>query len=124
MYMKSVIFGPCSQPNAPSTGTPPLPPRTHHEVHDPPAQPGPQHMPQHMAYAGPPGAPPPAGLEVGSAVQLAQDPSRTGVIRWTGYLPGRPGLIAGVELVSDVCVLYVSNVLFIIVHCYVCRISQ
>ena len=54
------------------------------------------------AYANLPGAPPPAGLEVGSPVQLVQDPGRTGVIRWMGYLQGIQGAIAGVELVSCV----------------------
>ena len=62
-----------------------------------------QHTPQHVAYAGQPGAPPPAGLGVDSAVQLVQDSNRTGVIRWIGYFPGIQGLKAGVELVSDVC---------------------
>ena len=49
----------------------------------------------------PPGTSPAASLSVGSAVQLVQDCSCTGVIRWTGYLPGAPLLIAGVELVSS-----------------------
>lgn len=42
----------------------------------------------------------PIHLEVGSAVQYANNDSRTGVIRWIGNLPGMQGTIAGVELVS------------------------
>ena len=39
-------------------------------------------------------------LEVGAPVELVQDPSRHGVIRWLGTLPGILGTTAGVELVS------------------------
>ena len=76
----------------------PLPPPEAHN--HPSAQPG----PQHVVYTGPPGTTPPRDLDIGSVVQLAPDPSRTGVIRWTGNLPEIQGLIAGVELVSDVLV--------------------
>ena len=61
----------------------------------------PSHPFHHPPPSQPPATFPPASLSVGSAVQLVQDPSRTGVIRWTGYLPGAPLLIAGVELVSS-----------------------
>ena len=61
----------------------------------------PSHPFRHPPPSQPPGNSPPASLSVGSAIQLVQDPSRTGVIRWTGYLPGAPLLIAGVELVSS-----------------------
>ena len=44
-----------------------------------------------------------AGVEVGSHVQLIQDLSCTGVIRWMGHLPEIHGYIAGVELVSQSC---------------------
>lgn len=75
---------------------------------------------QHMSYAGQP-SPPHAGvaqagglaLLLGLSVSLANDSNCTGVIRWTGYLPGRPGLIAGVELVSDVCVCYTCQVYYL-----------
>ena len=68
----------------------------------------PSHHPagQHVAYAGRPDvrySPDPSlsgGLGVGSPVQLVGDPSRTGVIRWTGKLLEVTGYIAGVELVS------------------------
>ena len=43
----------------------------------------------------------PAKLTVGSPVQLIQDHSRTGVIRWMGTLPEAKRYIAGVELVSS-----------------------
>ena len=65
---------------------------------------------QHVAYVGRPdashsGGPPDpslsAGLGIGSPVQLLGDPSRTGVIIWSGTLPETKGHhIAGVELVS------------------------
>ena len=55
---------------------------------------------QHRAYAGPPGQPTPT-LEVGSPVQLVQDSSRHGVVRWLGTLPEIQGAIAGVELVRS-----------------------
>ena len=42
----------------------------------------------------------PAGLEVGSPVQLIQDLNCTGVLRWMGHLPEIHGYIAGVELVG------------------------
>ena len=47
-----------------------------------------------MAYGGQP------LLQVGSPVALVQNPSRHGVIRWLGTLPGILGTTAGVELVS------------------------
>ena len=39
-------------------------------------------------------------LEVGSAVRLANNESKTGVIRWIGTFPGMQVAIAGIELVS------------------------
>ena len=43
-------------------------------------------------------------LDIGSTIQIPSTeyghPMRYGVIRWIGELPGVPGLIAGVELVS------------------------
>ena len=62
----------------------------------------PQSEPFNLAYSTLPGAPPPVDLEVGSPVQLVQDPGRTGVIKWMGCLQGIQGLIAGMELVSCV----------------------
>ena len=62
------------------------------------SQPG-QH---HVAYDGQSQQSAPSGLEVGSAVQIANNDSRTGVIRWIGEFLGMQGLIAGVELVSSV----------------------
>ena len=40
-------------------------------------------------------------FSLGSTVQLSPDPSRYGVIRWIGTLPGIEGRITGVELVSN-----------------------
>ena len=77
--------------------SPPLPAHPH-----PPPHEQPQSEPHNLAYLNLPGAPPPAGLEEGSPVQLVQDPGRTGVIKWMGYLHGIQGAIAGVELVSCV----------------------
>ena len=54
---------------------------------------------QHRAYAGHPSQAPPA-LDIGSPVELVQDPSRHGVVKWLGPLPEARGLVAGVELVS------------------------
>ena len=51
-----------------------------------------------MAYTGHSGHP--ANLGVGSPVQLMQDHTRHGVVRWLGDLREVKGLIAGVELVS------------------------
>ena len=73
------------------------------------SQPGQHHVSQpqpeqrHLAYDGQPRpqhSAPPSGLEVDSVVQIANNDSRTGVIRWIGEFPGMQGLIAGVELVS------------------------
>ena len=41
-----------------------------------------------------------ANMGVGSPVELAQDHTRHGVIKWLGTLPDVRGFIAGVELVS------------------------
>ena len=84
--------------------SPPLPAHPH-----PPPHKQPQSEPHNLAYANLPGAPPPAGLEVGSPVQLVQNPGRTGVIRWMGYLHGIQGAIAGVELVSCVSLMLFTN---------------
>ena len=48
-----------------------------------------------VAYAGHTHA-----LDVGSPVQLVQDPNHHGVVMWLGTLPEARGLVAGVELVS------------------------
>ena len=87
-----------TQYGVPSTGTPPLQPPPPH-----PHQPLPQSQPRqhHVAYDGQQGSAPPSGLEVGSAVQIANNDTRTGVIRWIGTFPSMQGVIAGVELVSD-----------------------
>ena len=57
---------------------------------------------QHMAYDGQQRSAPShhVGLEVGSAVQIVNNDSRTGVVMWIGTLPGVQGEVAGVELVS------------------------
>ena len=62
-----------------------------------PGQPGQGH---NIAYDGRQRFAIPSGLEVGSAVQLVNNDSRTGVIRWIGTFPGMQGVIAGLELVS------------------------
>ena len=62
--------------------------------------PSPHYLQQHMAYGGQQRSSHRAGLEVGSAVQIANNDSRTGVVRWIGPLPGVQGEVAGVELVS------------------------
>ena len=67
-------------------------PRQYHVSQSQPGQ-------RHVAYDGQQSAPP-SDLEVGSGVQIANNDSRTGVIRWIGEFPGMQGLIAGVELVS------------------------
>ena len=43
---------------------------------------------------------PATALEVGSLVQLVEDPTRTGRIRWMGTPPETKAFMAGVELVS------------------------
>ena len=60
---------------------------------------------QHVAYSGPADPTLPAGLGIGSPVQLKMDPYRIGVIRWIGTLSEIQGSIAGVELVSDVIII-------------------
>ena len=66
-------------------------------------EPAPPHLGQNVAYANFPGTDSsvaPANLGIDSPVQLIQDASRTGVIRWMGTLPEAKGVVAGVELVS------------------------
>ena len=53
-----------------------------------------------VAYAGHPTQGPPANMGVDSPVELVQDPTRHGVVKWLGTLPEARGLVAGVELVS------------------------
>lgn len=80
-------------------------PQLQHQIY---SQPHPQTQPPHhhpphpqlrhnMAYDGQHTY---LGLEVGSAVQLANNGSRTGVIRWIGNFHGMQYTLAGVELVS------------------------
>lgn len=83
---------PYPQPHPPSQPPHSQPPHPH------PPQPQPRH---NMAYDGQQTPVPSLGLEVGSVVQVANNDSRTGVIRWIGNFPGMQGTIAGVELVSD-----------------------
>ena len=52
---------------------------------------------QHRMYLDP--LQPTPDLGVGSPVELLQDSSRRGVVRWLGSLPETRGLVAGVELV-------------------------
>ena len=68
-------------------------PLHHHPPHPQPRQ--------NVAYDGQQTPATSLGLEVGSAVQLANNDSRTGVIRWIGNFSGLQNTIAGVELVSD-----------------------
>ena len=78
-----------------------------------PAMQYPQAGQQHIAYDGQQRSAPPhhAGLQVGSAVQIANNDSRTGVIMWIGTLPGVQGEVAGVALVSlsVLCVWWLTN---------------
>ena len=68
----------------------------------------PQAGQQHVSYDDQQrSAPSHAGLEVGSAVQIANNDSRTGVVMWIGILPGVQGEVAGVALVSPSSVLCV-----------------
>ena len=78
----------------------PLPPTTAGlDVNKPQALPRRPSQPRsNLAYALGEAIPP--GLGKGSFVQLVGDPSRHGVIKWTGTLPEAKGPIAGVELVS------------------------
>lgn len=41
------------------------------------------------------------GLEVGSLVEVKENPPLCGVIRWVGLPPGLPEPLAGLELVRD-----------------------
>ena len=85
-------------PHGPPSAGPHGPPSAvpSHRTVPPHLQPG--H--QHMAYGGQQRSSHHAGLEVGSAVRIANNDSRTGVVRWIGPLPGVQGEVAGVELVS------------------------
>jgi ubiquitin thioesterase CYLD len=86
-------------PHGPPSAGPHGPPSavsTHHGSSTVPPYLQPGH--QHMAYDGQQRSSHPAGLEVGSAVQIANNDSRTGVVRWIGPLPGVQGEVAGVEL--------------------------
>ena len=66
-------------------------------------------LPQRVIHPPAPADPTlPAGLGIGSPVQLKTDPNHTGVIRWIGTLSEIQGSIAGVELVSDIIIYVVQ----------------
>ena len=85
-----------------TTAAPAGPPHGGPSIVPPVSQPHSTQQPQgyNMAYDGQQRPVPPSDLDVGSAVQIANNDSRTGVIRWIGLLPGVQGLIAGLALVS------------------------
>ena len=85
-----------------TTAAPAGPPHGGPSIVPPVSQPHSTQQPQgyNMAYDGQQRPVPPSDLDVGSAVQIANNDSRTGVIRWLGLLPGVQGLIAGLALVS------------------------
>lgn len=62
-------------------------------------------QPEPMLPAAPPSPRPPTpprgqpGLEVGSLVEVKENPPLFGVIRWVGLPPGLPEPLAGLELV-------------------------
>lgn len=48
------------------------------------------------------------GLEVGSLVEVKENPPLCGVIRWVGLPPGLSEPLAGLELVRCLCCFYIS----------------
>ena len=53
-------------------------------------------------------------FSIGSAVQLKSDPSRYGIIKWIGALPGTlEGCIAGVEMVSCCYIVIGSGLCYV-----------